>query len=84
MRRERYVRKDVNFVNVAHVKKMFTDPDQYGGQFADYIKQRRVMQWGDVEDASFHHRDKHTVVHRTHKACVRHGCISVVYRVPLP
>lgn len=50
LRRERYVRKDVNFVNVAHVKKMFTDPDQYGGQFAEYIKQRRVMQWGGMSD----------------------------------
>lgn len=49
-RREHYVQKDVNFVNVAHVKKMFTDPDKYGGQFADYIKQRRVMQWGGMSD----------------------------------
>lgn len=29
---------------------MFSDPDKYGGQFAEYIKQRRVMQWGGLSD----------------------------------
>lgn len=32
------------------VKKMFTDPDQYAGQFATYIKQRRVMKWSGLSD----------------------------------
>ena len=29
---------------------MFTDPDNHAGQFAEYIKQRRVMQWGGLSD----------------------------------
>lgn len=45
-----YLGKDVLPVNVNAVKKMFIDPDKYGGQFADYIKQRRVMQWGGLSD----------------------------------
>lgn len=37
-------------MDVDKIKKMFRDPDRYGGQFADYIKQRRVMQWGGLSD----------------------------------
>lgn len=48
--KEHYLAKEVNAVNVERVKKMFTDPDQYAGQFAQYIKQRRVMQWGGLSD----------------------------------
>lgn len=48
--KEAYLHKEVNPVNVERVKKMFTDPDQYAGQFAEYIKQRRVMQWGGLSD----------------------------------
>ena len=48
--KESYLNKDVKAVNVEHVKRMFTDPDRYAGQFATYIKQRRVMQWGGLSD----------------------------------
>ena len=48
--KERYISKDVLHVNAERVKRMFTDPDKYGGQFATYIKQRRVMQWGGLSD----------------------------------
>lgn len=48
--KEHYLAKEVNPVNVEKIKKMFTDPDQYAGQFATYIKQRRVMQWGGLSD----------------------------------
>lgn len=48
--KEGYLRKDVNPVNVEHVKRMFLEPDKYAGQFANYIKQRRVMQWGGLSD----------------------------------
>lgn len=45
-----YLAKEVNAVNVERVKRMFLDPDQYAGQFATYIKERRVMQWGGMSD----------------------------------
>lgn len=48
--KEHYLAKQVSSVNVDKIKRMFTDPDQYGGQFATYIKQRRVMQWGGLSD----------------------------------
>ena len=48
--KEHYLNKDVKYVNVEKIKKMFTDPDKYAGQFATYIKQRRVMQWGGMSD----------------------------------
>lgn len=48
--REHYLAKEVNPVNVERIKKMFTEPDKYAGQFATYIKQRRVMQWGGLSD----------------------------------
>ena len=48
--KEAYLNKDVKYVNVDHVKRMFLEPDKYGGQFAEYIKQRRVMQWGGMSD----------------------------------
>ena len=48
--KESYLNKDVKAVNVENVKRMFTDPDRYAGQFATYIKQRRVMQWGGLSD----------------------------------
>ncbi len=48
--KEHYLAKEVNPVNVDKIKKMFTNPDQYAGQFATYIKQRRVMQWGGLSD----------------------------------
>lgn len=48
--KDKYFRKEVESVNPEKIKKMFTDPDQYAGQFAEYIKQRRVMQWGGLSD----------------------------------
>lgn len=48
--KENYLHKDVKHVNVEAIKRMFTDPDKYAGQFAEYIKQRRVMQWGGMSD----------------------------------
>lgn len=48
--KDAYLAKQVKHVNVDKIKKMFTDPDTYGGQFKEYIKQRRVMQWGGMSD----------------------------------
>lgn len=48
--KDNYLKKHVDAVNVDKIKRMFTDPDQYGGQFKEYIKQRRVMQWGGLSD----------------------------------
>lgn len=48
--KEHYFAKDVKNVNPEAVKRMFREPDKYGGQFAEYIKQRRVMQWGGLSD----------------------------------
>ena len=48
--KEAYLHKVVNPVNVEAVKRMFSDPDKYGGQFATYIKERKVMQWGGLSD----------------------------------
>lgn len=45
-----YLRKEVNCVSVERIKKMFLDPDNHAGGFAQYIKQRRVMQWGGMSD----------------------------------
>ena len=48
--KEAYKAKEVYPVNVDKIIRMFTDPDKYAGQFATYIKQRRVMQWGGMSD----------------------------------
>lgn len=48
--KENYLNKNVTHVNPDKIKRMFTDPDKYAGQFAEYIKQRRVMQWGGLSD----------------------------------
>lgn len=48
--KESYLAKKVEAVNVEKIKKMFLDPDNHAGQFATYIKQRRVMQWGGLSD----------------------------------
>lgn len=58
---EDYLAKQVKHVNVEKIKKMFTDPDRYGGQFAEYIKQRRVMQWGGMSDQFDGFERKHGV-----------------------
>lgn len=48
--KDNYLAKEVNPVNVEKIKRMFSEPDKYAGQFATYIKQRRVMQWGGMSD----------------------------------
>lgn len=48
--KENYLHEDVKHVSVDKIKRMFTDPDKYGGQFKEYIKQRKVMQWGGLSD----------------------------------
>lgn len=45
-----YLHHKVRSVNVDKVKRMFTDPDKYAGQFAGYIKRRMVLQWGGLSD----------------------------------
>jgi DNA repair photolyase len=45
-----YLHHKVKSVNVEKVKRMFTDPDQFAGQFAGYIKRRFVLQWGGMSD----------------------------------
>lgn len=59
--KEAYLHKDVRNVSVNHVKKMFSDPDQYGGQFKEYIKDRKVMQWGGLSDQFDSFERKHGV-----------------------
>ena len=48
--KDNYISKVANSVNPDRIKKMFTDPDKYAGQFAPYIKARKVMQWGGLSD----------------------------------
>lgn len=48
--KDAYLHKEVHPVNIDAVKRMFLEPDKYGGQFADYIKERKVMQWGGLAD----------------------------------
>lgn len=48
--KENYLQKSVKNVNPKKIMQMFSDPDKYAGQFATYIKQRRVMQWGGLSD----------------------------------
>ena len=48
--KDKYLAKEVHPVNAKKIKLMFTDPDNHAGQFAEYIKQRRVMQWGGLSD----------------------------------
>lgn len=43
-----YLNKVVNSVNVEKVKRMFLHPET--SQFGEYIKQRKVMQWGGLSD----------------------------------
>jgi len=47
---EDYLHHKVRPVNVDRVKRMFTNPDEYGSQFKNYIKRRMVLQWGGLSD----------------------------------
>lgn len=57
--KDAYLNKEVKAVNVERIKKMFLNPDEHAGQFADYIKQRRVMQWGGLSDEFDGFEQKH-------------------------
>lgn len=48
--KDHYLAKEIFHVNVNRIKQMFLRPDEHAGQFAEYIKQRRVMQWGGLSD----------------------------------
>lgn len=45
-----YLHHRVRAVNVERIKRMFSNPDEHAGQFADYIKRRLVLQWGGLSD----------------------------------
>ena len=45
---EHYLKNEVKWVNPEKVKKIFTDPDS--SQFGEYVKARKVMQWGGLSD----------------------------------
>lgn len=59
--KDSYLHKEVKHVSVDKIKRMFTDPDKYGGQFKEYIKQRKVMQWGGLSDQFDGFERKHGV-----------------------
>lgn len=46
--KEAYLAKKVRPVNVKKIKEMFLHPEN--SQFGEYIRQRRVMQWGGLSD----------------------------------
>jgi len=46
--KEAYLNHEVSPVNVDSFKKIFTDPDS--SQFGEYVKARKVMQWGGMSD----------------------------------
>lgn len=46
--KETYLKNEVTWVNPDKVKRIFTDPDS--SQFGEYIKQRKVIQWGGLSD----------------------------------
>ena len=48
--RDDYLAHKVRSVDVERVKRMFIDPDKYAGQFAWYIKNKMVLQWGGLSD----------------------------------
>lgn len=45
---EEYLKNQVHWVNTEKVKRIFTNPDS--SQFGEYIKARKVMQWGGLSD----------------------------------
>lgn len=49
-KKKEYLHKEVKDVSVERIKRMFIDPDKHGGDFAPYIKDRKVMQWGSMSD----------------------------------
>ena len=57
--KEDYLSKHVKPVSVKRVKKIFTEPDS--SQFGEYIKARKVMQWGGLSDQFDEFERKHGV-----------------------
>lgn len=49
-KKKEYLNKEVKDVSVERIKRMFIDPDKHAGDFAPYIKARKVMQWGSMGD----------------------------------
>jgi DNA repair photolyase len=49
--RDGYLNGRVKAVDPERIKNMFSNPDEYAGQFAWYIKARHTMQWGGLSDA---------------------------------
>ncbi|MDR2652870.1 MAG: hypothetical protein LBC68_11270 [Prevotellaceae bacterium] len=47
-RKDNYLQKEVSFVSVDKIKRIFTNPEC--SQFGEYIRQRKVMQWGGLSD----------------------------------
>lgn len=47
-RKEKYEAKEVSWVDVNKIKKMFLEPES--SQFKDFVKQKKVMQWGGLSD----------------------------------
>jgi len=46
--KENYLARKHKAVSVNKIKKMFTEPES--SQFVDFVKQRKVMQWGGLSD----------------------------------
>lgn len=46
--KDKYFHNDVKWVNPERVKRIFLEPDS--SQFGEYIKARKVMQWGGLSD----------------------------------
>ena len=46
--KDKYLANEVKWVNIDRIKRMFLEPDST--QFGEYIKARKVMQWGGLSD----------------------------------
>lgn len=47
---DNYLAKRVKAVNVNKIKRMFDDPDKYGGEFKEIIKNKITLQFGGLSD----------------------------------
>jgi len=54
-----YLSRNVKWISVDRVKKMFLEPDN--SQFGNYIKKRYTMQWGGLSDQFDEYERKHGV-----------------------
>jgi len=48
--KENYFAKKVKVASIDKFKRMFTDPDKFGGNFKELIKDRITLQWGGLSD----------------------------------